>query len=154
VPRDLFVKRDTYAGALIILLGTVTVWKASYYEAGTLFHMGPGYFPMILGSVLLFLGNIILWTALRDSSAARLLLRPEWRGWICIIGGPILFIIIGTYGGLAPATFSCVFVSALGDRKSSLKSAFLLASGITAVGVVLFSYLLQVSFPLFRWGQP
>jgi hypothetical protein len=45
-----------------------------------------------------------------------------------------------------------VFVSALGDRESTLRASFFLATGITIFGVLLFSYMLQVSMPLWRWG--
>ena len=61
--------------------------------------------------------------------------KPEWRAWACILAGPILFIILGNLGGLIPATFACVFVSALGDRDSTWKSAFILAIGVTVCGV-------------------
>ena len=58
------------------------------------------------------------------------------------------------YGGLAPATFACVFVSAMGDRSATWKSAFLLALGITVFGVALFVYVLKVPFPIFKFfGQ-
>jgi hypothetical protein len=79
--------------------------------------------------------------------------KPEWRAWACILAGPVLFIILGNYGGLIPATFACVFVSALGDKDSTLKNSFLLATGVTVFGVLLFSYLLQVSMPMWRWGS-
>jgi hypothetical protein len=59
---------------------------------------------------------------------------------------------LGNLGGLIPATFACVFVSALGDRDITLKSAFFLAVGVTVCGVALFNYLLQVSLPMWRWG--
>ena len=65
----------------------------------------------------------------------------------------MLFIIFGSYGGMAPATFACVFVSALGDRTATWKSAFVLASCVTVFGVALFSYLLQVPIPILR-GVP
>ena len=52
-----------------------------------------------------------------------------------------------------PATFTCVFVSALGDRTATLKSSLLLATGVTLVGGFLFSYVLKVPFPLFRLGR-
>ena len=78
--------------------------------------------------------------------------KPEWRAWACILAGPVLFIFLGNLGGLIPATFACVFVSALGDRESTLKSALILAIGVTVCGVGLFSYLLQVSLPMWRWG--
>ena len=53
---------------------------------------------------------------------------------------------------MAPATFACVFVSALGDRTATLKSSLVLAAGVTVFGVLLFSYLLKVPFPIFRWA--
>jgi hypothetical protein len=43
-------------------------------------------------------------------------------------------------------------VSALGDRTATLKESAMLAAGITVAGAVLFSYVLKVPFPLFRWG--
>ena len=53
---------------------------------------------------------------------------------------------------MVPATFACVFVPALGDRTATLKGSALLAAGVTFFGVLLFSYVLQIPFPMFRWG--
>jgi hypothetical protein len=76
----------------------------------------------------------------------------EWRGWSCIIAGPILFIIFGLWAGMVPATFACVLVCALGDRTATLKGSLILAAGVTTFGALLFAYLLKVPFPLIRWG--
>jgi hypothetical protein len=43
-------------------------------------------------------------------------------------------------------------VSALGDKTSTIKNSAILAAGITVAGCFLFSYILKVPFPLFRWG--
>jgi hypothetical protein len=75
--------------------------------------------------------------------------NPPWRGWFCILAGPTLFIVLGTYAGMIPATFACVFVSALGDRTSTVKSSFGAAVAVTIVGVIVFGYLLRVPMPLF-----
>ncbi len=150
-------KRDYYAGGLMVLIGAGAVAEASHYHVGTLFHMGPGYFPIILGLVLVFIGILIAGAAAGSSAPGAgdhvVLPQPEWRGWGCIIAGPVLFIMLGKYGGLVPAAFGCVFVSALGDRTATLKSALVLALVITVFGVLLFSYVLQVSLPLWRWGS-
>ena len=66
---------------------------------------------------------------------------------------PICFIIFGEFFGLMPATFTCVFVSALGDRTAKLKNSLILATGVTLGGAFLFSYVLKVPFPLFRLGH-
>ncbi len=63
---------------------------------------------------------------------------------------PIAFIVFGEYGGLLPATFACVFVAALGDKETTLKQALILAAGITVLGVLLFSFLLKIPFPILR----
>jgi len=148
-------KRDYYAGGLMTLLGLGTVLEASRYKIGSLTHMGPGFFPIMLGVALILIGILIAGSALaaRDGEDWPTVLgKPEWRGWLCVIAGPLMFILFGKYGGLAPATFACVFVSALGDRTATLKSSLVLAAGVTVFGVLLFSYLLKVPFPIFRWA--
>ena len=77
----------------------------------------------------------------------------EWLGWGCILAGPIFFIILGEFFGLVPATFSCVFVSAMGDRTATWKGSAILAAGVTFVGTLLFTYVLKIPFPMFRFGH-
>ncbi len=148
-------KRDFYAGGLLVLIGAGAAVEAWSYNVGTLMHMGPGFLPVALGILLVLLGITISGTALAtpvDEDEHILPPIPQWRGWACIIVGPLLFMLLGEYGGLIPATFACVFVSALGDRTATLKSSFLLALGVTFFGVLLFTYVLQVPFPILRWG--
>ncbi len=146
-------KRDYYAGALMLLLGVGAAVTGSGYKFGSLARMGPGFMPVVLGVVLALLGLLIAGTALLSSEAGDkkfLPDHPQWFGWLCIIGGPILFIILGQYGGMIPAVFACVFVCALGDNTATVKSSAILAAGITVFGVVLFHYLLNIPFPLLR----
>ena len=147
------LKRDYYAGALMLLLGVGAAVVGSGYKFGTLARMGPGFMPVVLGVVLAFLGILIAVTALASSEpddAKFLPANPQWFGWLCIIGGPVLFIILGQYGGMIPAGFACVFVCALGDKTATYKSAAILAAVITVFGVVLFHYLLSIPFPLLQ----
>jgi len=115
--------------------------------------MGPGFMPVVLGIVLALLGLLIAGTALlstKPDDSRFLPANPQWFGWLCIIGGPVLFIILGQYGGMIPAVFACVFVCALGDNTATYKSSAILAAGITVFGVLLFHYLLSIPFPLLR----
>lgn len=148
------LKRDFLAGGMLVLIGSGTVVHASNYNAGTLMRMGPGFMPIALGVILVLLGILVAAAAAAEDEPEGPLLKrkPDWRGWSCIIAGPFLFILLGIYGGLLPATFACVFVSALGDRSTTWKGALLLASGTSVFGVLLFVYLLQVPFPIIRWG--
>jgi len=147
------LKRDYYAGGLMLLLGLGAAVTGAGYKFGSLARMGPGFMPVMLGIVLAFLGLLIAGTALassEDDGKRFLPDHPQWFGWLCIISGPVLFIILGTYGGMIPAVFACVFVCALGDKTGTFKSSAVLAAGITVFGVLLFHYLLNIPFPLLR----
>jgi hypothetical protein len=152
--RRFKLKRDYYAGGLMVLLGLGAAVTGTGYKFGTLARMGPGFLPVMLGVVLAFLGILIAGTALGSSEPDDkkfLPDNPQWFGWLCILGGPVLFIILGIYGGMVPAVFACVFVCALGDKTATYKSSAILAAGITVFGVALFHYLLGIPFPLLRW---
>jgi uncharacterized membrane protein YhdT len=147
------LKRDYYAGGLMLLLGVGAAVVGSGYKFGSLARMGPGFMPVMLGIVLAFLGVLIAGTALASSEpddTKFLPNNPQWFGWLCILGGPVLFIILGQYGGMIPAVFACVFVCALGDKTATYKSSAVLALGVTVFGVLLFHYLLSIPFPLLR----
>jgi hypothetical protein len=146
--------RDYYAGGLMVLIGLFTVLVGRHYELGTLTRMGPGYFPVVLGFVLIGIGVMIALTARMGAGAEageEVVRWPDPRGAVCILLGVVSFIVLGGHGGLVPATFASVFISALGDRSGTLKSSLLLAVSVTVVGVLVFSYGLQVQFPLFTW---
>ena len=150
--RALVQKRDFYAGLMLIFFGCVAILGAHQNPFGTLMHMGPGFFPTVLGYILIGLGILVGLMSLETLHEPDRILpeRPEWLGWACILAGPVLFMLFGEYGGMAPGTFACVFVAALGDRSATWKSSFILALGVTFFGCILFSYVLKIPFPIFR----
>ena len=50
---------DYLAGALMVLIGAGAVYVCSHYRMGTLTSMGPGFFPTLLGVLLILLGIAI-----------------------------------------------------------------------------------------------
>jgi hypothetical protein len=107
------------------------------------------------GGVLMVLCGIII--ALEGLSGKHVSIgrgRLEWRGWLCIAGGIVAFILLGKYTGLLPATFSIVFISALGDRQNTLRGALILSLAVCAVAVTIFWWALGIQFPLVMWGTP
>jgi len=153
--RDLVRKRDFYAGGLMILFGLGIALKGATYRAGTLMHMGPGFLPTALGVILVLVGIAIAAVALAPSEAGedqRILPEsPQWWAWLCILMSPVLFIVFGRYFGMAPGTFACVFIAALGDKTATWRGTFILATVVTVFGVSLFAYFLQVPMPILTW---
>jgi hypothetical protein len=151
--RRIQYNKDYYSGALMLLIGLFAIWSGIGYQVGTLGQMGPGFFPVSIGVLLSLTGAVIAIQAARSAPVQRgEALPPEWRGWICIVLSIVAFVVLGRYGGLLPATFAVVFISALGDRQNTLVSAAALAAAISVVSVVVFWWALKVQFPLFQWG--
>lgn len=145
--------KDYYGGGLMCMVGIGAIYRGLDYQVGTLTAMGPGYFPVAIGSVLALMGLIIVLGARGATpSATGPRHRPEWRGWSCILLANIAFVLLGHYGGLVPATFAVVFIAALGDRQNTWKSALVLALAMVAVCIIVFAWGLRLQFPLFRWG--
>ena len=150
----LFRKRDFYAGGLMILFGLVMSLKGPTYNVGTLMHMGPGFLPTALGVILIGLGIAIAIAAVPvpDGEDEDILpAKPEWFAWACILASPVAFIIFGSFGGLAPATFACVFVASLGDKDATWLGCFGLSALICVSGVSLFHFLLQIPMPVLKF---
>lgn len=147
-------KRDFYAGGLMILFGLIMALEGPGYRLGTLMHMGPGFLPTALGVLLICLGVVIAAGSLATAEGEDEDILPEnreWLAWACILCSPLAFMLFGAYFGMAPGTFACVFVAAMGDREATLKGSIILSAFITVLGVALFSYLLQIPMPVLTW---
>jgi len=149
--RELVGKRDFYAGGLMVLLGLGIALKGSTYRAGTLMHMGPGFLPTALGIAAAALAPSAPDEHGHIAGESLLPEHPQWFAWFCILMSPVCFILFGRYFGLAPATFSCVLIAALGDKDATWRGSIILAAVVTVFGVGLFSYFLQVPMPIFTW---
>lgn len=153
-------KKDYYGGALMVLVGLAAVAAGLQYHTGTLSRMGPGFFPVAVGALLAFVGVLIASSARGQSAPPAEQpaghghghAAPDLRGTVCIVVGTLAFLLFGVYGGMIPATFAIVFISALGDRNNNIKQAAALAAAMCVIAAVVFSWLLQIQLPLFTWG--
>ena len=148
------IARDHLAGALVAVTGACAINAGWGYGLGTLSRMGPGFFPAAVGAILVAVGLGIAFTAgVATQPAGPGLLRiVDWRGAGCILLGLAAFTVLGRYGGLMPATFAVVFISALGDRQNTLASACILALAMCAICAGVFWWGLRIQMPLFAFG--
>lgn len=82
-----------------MLFGTGYLWVGSQYSMGTARNMGPGFFPLLIGSLTLIIGCIlILRGALQSGDRPRFPFRP-----IVAIGASIAAFwgLINTFGLIA-----------------------------------------------------
>ncbi len=131
-------KKDYYGGALMMVIGLTAAYVGYGYRIGTPSRMGPGFFPLAVGLLLAFTGVLIALSARGDSvssggSPGHGHGMPDVRGALCIIASVLAFLLLGVYGGLVPATFAIVFISALGDRGNTVFQAFMLSMAMCLI---------------------
>ncbi|MBN3849594.1 tripartite tricarboxylate transporter TctB family protein [Paraburkholderia sp. Ac-20342] len=145
--------RDQLGGVLLMLLGVGVSIGGLSFHVGTLTDMGSGFIPLVLGVLMTLIGlAVILAEKKEEREAEQKFAKPEWRGWFCILAGVAAFVVVGTYGGLIPATFLTVLIAALGDKSNSMRDCLLLALAVTVFGVAVFGYGLGLQMPFFAWG--
>ena len=146
------IARTYAAGCLMALAGSAVAIEAYGYGLGTTDRIGPGFYPTCLGVMLAFVGILIgLFPDQDDDHETDESGWAGWRGKGCIVLGILLFIVLGDRFGLGPATFACVFVSALGSRETTWPAAGALALAATIVAALVFSLLLKFQLPLLHW---
>ena len=136
----------------MMAIGGWAAWRSAHYHIGTLRMMGPGYFPLALGIILIVTGLYIVAKAcfIGPGRAQAPVRPPQWKAWALISLSIAAFVAAADYLGLIPAAFAVVFVAALGDRRNSWQGATLLAFGVVIVAVVVFWWGLQIQLPLLR----
>jgi len=155
--RFKFNQRELRSAGLMLAIGVATIIGGTSYSVGTLARMGPGYYPILLGGLLCLVSLLMLMSPsppddMAQQKQQKVKAAPEYRAWACVAGGVTVFILLGRYAGLVPATFGLVFVSAMGERRNTWATATALGLGMSALAVLVFSMLLKIQFPLFMWG--
>jgi hypothetical protein len=138
--------RYLIAGLMFIVLGGLAVVLARDYPFGTTIRMGPGYFPTVLGFILLLFGVTVLARGIRSGEKV----KGEW-GWkpLALIAlSIVLFGALLDRVGMIPAAVAAIVVAAAAGREFRLKEALILAVVMTALSVAVFIYGLKLPYPL------
>ncbi|MBC9206376.1 tripartite tricarboxylate transporter TctB family protein [Roseomonas aerophila] len=143
--RDL---ADIIGGVALIGGGAWFVLHSTGYNMGTLRRMGPGYFPVIIGSLVCLFGILVMVPAMFRQGTLPV---PDWRPFVAICLSVLVFALVVERLGLVPATVCLTFVAALAERVKPLQ-VVLLAAGLCVIGVVVFSKGLGIPIPAFRWN--
>ena len=138
--------KDFWAGVMLIAVGGVSVFMARDYALGTTLRMGPGYFPTMLGALLIVFGIYLVVAGLRRNEQ----IVGGWslRALIVLPLSLVLFGLLMDYAGFIPAIFVLVFGSALAGSEFKLVEVLALSAGLTAFCVALFIWGLQLPYPL------
>lgn len=142
--------RDVVGGLLVVAIGAGFLLVGRELEMGTSFRMGPGYFPTVLGLLMVALGAVLTGLALRAAHQEGSLGHLPWRGIVLVIGSVLFFGLTLRGLGLGLAVLAVVLVTAWASRYASPRSSVPLALGMAAFCALLFIRGLGLPLPL--WG--
>jgi len=132
-------QKDFFSGLLFIAIGAFFAVFSRKYDIGTAKEIGPGYFPLILGIVLIFLGLIVSVKSLIAHGEKVGLDMWHWRPILLLSMAIIGFAFAMPTMGFLIAVAILVAVSIFaysGNR--SLKEIFLVTVGFTTFAWLIF----------------
>ena len=121
---------------------------ARHYPLGTTLRMGPGYFPVVLGGILIVFGIYVTGKGLRGKE----LIPGSWplRALVVLPLSLVLFGILMEYAGFIPAVVTLIFGSAAAGKDFKFVEVLLLTLILTALSVAVFIWGLGLPFPLIK----
>lgn len=143
-----FSTKDLVSGGIFVAAGAYFAIEALNYETGTAFRMGPGFMPLLLGSVLVALGLGVAASGWKKPDAEKPL-APPWRGMALIIGVIVFFGLTIRGLGFVPVVLIGSFGAALASRLNSPLFSIILAVALTVMCTLIFVVGLGMSVPMF-----
>ena len=143
---NLFGSKDFWAGLMLIALGGTTVLVARAYPMGTVLRMGAGYFPTVLGGILVVFGLILLVRGVRSTDR----IEPNWspRALFVIPVTLILFALLVERIGFVPSLLLLIVGSAAASREFRPIEAVSVGAVLTALCVAVFIWGIGLPYPL------
>lgn len=138
--------RDFWTGLMLIGIGVAAVLIARDYPFGSALRMGPGYFPSLLGGLLVLFGIYLVVKGLR--SRERILGGWSPRALIVVPLSMVLFGLLMDRAGFIPALVVLVFGAAAAGTEFRLIEVALLTLVLTAFSVLVFVWGLGLPYPL------
>jgi hypothetical protein len=138
--------KDFWSGIMFIAFAAIAMLAAQNYSLGSAGKMGPGYFPMMLGAALAFVGAILVVRSLivAGEPVGRIHLLPL----SIIVLGVVLFGVMLELFGLVIALIVVTLVSAFANRESRPLEAVGLSLALAAFSVAIFVVALRLPLPI------
>jgi hypothetical protein len=140
--------KDVWAGVMFMAVGGGAMLIARGYAFGNALRMGPGFFPILLGAILVLFGLSILARGLRRPE--RLEARWSLRALVMLPLSLVLFGVLMQHAGFVPAVVVLAFGSAAAGREFKLVEVLLLTLALTGLSVGIFIWGLGLPYPLVK----
>jgi len=137
---------DGQSGIFFTAFGAFVAWQAAQYPLGRAAQMGPGYFPLIIGAMLVVVGLIVMGKSIpADASKSDPL---DWRAAALVTIAILASALLLLTAGLLVAIPVLVIVSSLAAREIHWRTTILTAVFLTVMAWLVFIVGLGLRIPL------
>lgn len=140
--------KDFWAGIMLIAAGAASILIARGYPFGSTMRMGPGYFPSMLGAILVLFGLYVMVTGLRTGE--KIEVHCSHRALIVLPLSIVAFGVLMAHAGFIPALAVLIFGSASAGREFKFVEVLVLTLMLTALSVAVFIWGLGLPYPLIK----
>jgi Tripartite tricarboxylate transporter TctB family len=141
-------KRDFWSGVMFAGIGLLFMVLSRQYTLGTAAKMGPGYFPTMLGGILVVLGLLIALPALRAKGEATEISKVGWREIVLVLLGVILFAALLPKMGMVVALIVLLVVAALASHEFKFRDTIISIIVLSLLSYGVFVKGLELQFPV------
>ncbi|OGB38044.1 MAG: hypothetical protein A2W72_18575 [Burkholderiales bacterium RIFCSPLOWO2_12_67_14] len=150
-------QKDFFSGLMFMVVGGAFAWGATSYEVGEGARMGPGYFPLTLGILLVILGAIVTFNSFKGGPPGGDRVGAfAWRPLGFVLGANLAFgaLLVGlpVLGipamGFIVSIYALVIIASMARKGFKLKEALILATILAIGSYGAFVYLLNLQFPV------
>jgi hypothetical protein len=140
-------RKDFWSGLMLIGVGGGALFIGRNYQFGSSLRMGPGYFPTVLGAMLVMFGAYFTARGLRGGGEK---LEGSWslRALIILPLSLVLFGLLIDRAGFIPAMLALIIASSAASTQFKLTEVVLFSVLLTALCVVVFVWLLGLPYEL------
>lgn len=139
--------KDMASGLFFIAVGLLYGGIASYLPFGSALRMGPGYFPILLSSLMILFGAIIAFRALKSGPGTSFGIMP-WRGLSMILLATIIFASFIDDLGMVPGLLLTTFIATMASKEVTWQRSLIAAVSITIFCTLVFSYAVRLPIPV------
>ena len=140
--------KDFWAGIMLSAAGAASIFIARGYPFGSAMRMGAGYFPTILGGILVLFGLYVMIIGLRTGE--KIAVHCSLRALIVLPLSVVAFGILMAHAGFIPALAALIFGSASAGRDFKFSELLLLTLILTGLSVAVFIWGLGLPYPLIK----
>ncbi|MBD9397415.1 tripartite tricarboxylate transporter TctB family protein [Pseudomonas sp. PDM11] len=137
---------DLLASAIFIGLGALVLWSTRDLTVGSAAMMGPGYMPMMIGSLVIILGLVVGLIGLFKGSEP--IGTVQLRPLLILLASVAGFALAAESAGFIIAAAGLIIFGSMADREWRVREVLISSTLLTLFGLVVFIYGLDVQMPV------